>query len=198
MSGWKKMAVIGDSIAAGVREPSAGYEDLSWIERMTRALGTETLNLGERDLKAREVRARQLAPALEFGADLAVVVCGGNDAFSRGFDPGALHDDLDAMVGAFRAAGSDVVTLGLFDIVSSGLITDRRFLEEFQPRLTALHEITAAVSRDHGARFADFRFHPAGTDPTIYSSDLIHLSARGHAIAATEVLSLLGHPAPVP
>ncbi|GAB2831162.1 SGNH/GDSL hydrolase family protein [Actinocorallia aurea] len=190
-SPWQRMAVIGDSIASGVREPADGFDDLSWIDRMTRALGAETLNLGERDLKAREVRDRQLAPALAFRPDLAVVVCGGNDALGRAFDPTALEADLAHLVGAFRATGADVLTLGLFDIVSSGLITDPRFLAEFQPRLARLHDITADVSRAHGALFADFRAHPAGTDPSIYSTDLIHLNARGHAIVADEVLTLL-------
>ncbi|MDX6744847.1 SGNH/GDSL hydrolase family protein [Actinocorallia sp. A-T 12471] len=193
MNAWQRMAVIGDSIASGVREPVDGYEDLSWIDRMTRALGTETLNLGERDLRAREVRERQLSPALDFRPDLAVVVCGGNDAFSRRFDAVALEAELDHMVGAFRAAGADVVTLGLFDIVRSGLVSDATFIEEFQPRLRLLHDVTERVSAAHGAVFADFSAHPAGADPSIYSSDLIHLNARGHAIAAVEVLALLEH-----
>ncbi|ROO86298.1 lysophospholipase L1-like esterase [Actinocorallia herbida] len=197
MSAWQKMAVIGDSIASGVREPAAGYDDLSWIDRMTTALGTETLNLGERDLRAREVRDRQLAPALAFRPDLAVVVCGGNDAFSRTFDPAALEADLTHMVGAFRAIGAEVLTLGLFDIVASGLITDARFLAEFQPRLTLLHDITERVSHTHGAVFADFRAHPSVADPSIYSSDLIHLNARGHAIAAETALALLAQRAPI-
>jgi hypothetical protein len=38
----------------------------------------------------------------------------------------------------------------------------------------------------------DFRDHPAGPEPSIYSSDRIHLNARGHAICAAQTLSALG------
>ncbi|GAA0963397.1 SGNH/GDSL hydrolase family protein [Actinocorallia libanotica] len=190
MNRWTRLAVIGDSIAAGVREPAEGYEDLSWTDRITRELGTRTLNLGERDLTARRVRETQLAPALAFLPDLAVVVCGGNDAFQEEFDADALAAELDLMVGSFRGLGADVVTLGLFDNTSAGL-TGRRFQEVFGPRLRTLNQITRQISALRGAVFVDFSRHPSGSDPSIYASDRIHLNAKGHAIAAEESLRML-------
>jgi hypothetical protein len=47
------------------------------------------------------------------------------------------------------------------------------------------------VARRHGALLVDFRAHPAGADPTIYSTDRIHLNARGHAICAAQTLRAL-------
>jgi len=198
MSRWTKLAVIGDSIAAGVREPSEGYEDLSWTDRITRELGTRTLNLGERDLTARQVREGQLARALDFRPDLAIVVCGGNDTFQDEFDAEALEAELDRMVGAFRALGADVLTLGLFDSADAGF-AGQRFMEVYAPRLRELNRVTREVSARWGAVFVDFSRHPAGTDRSIYASDRIHLNAKGHAIVAEESLrALAAHAAAAP
>ncbi|MEO3783234.1 SGNH/GDSL hydrolase family protein [Actinocorallia sp. B10E7] len=190
MTRWTKLAVVGDSIAAGVREPAEGYEDLSWTDRITRELGTRTLNLGRRDLTARQVREEQLLPALAFLPDLAIVVCGGNDAFQDEFDADALAAELDLMVGSFREVGADVLTLGLFDNVDAGL-AGRRFQEVFAPRLRELNRLTKEISALRGAVFVDFSRHPAGTDPSIYAGDRIHLNAKGHAIVAEESLRRL-------
>ena len=75
---WRRVAVLGDSIAEGVREPLDGYRDLSWIDRIAAPLRDAApdlalLNLGRRNLLAAEVRASQLAPALAFRPDLAIV-----------------------------------------------------------------------------------------------------------------------------
>ena len=35
---WRRVAVLGDSIAEGVREPHDGFRDLSWIERIVEPL----------------------------------------------------------------------------------------------------------------------------------------------------------------
>ncbi|MCD0449799.1 SGNH/GDSL hydrolase family protein [Actinocorallia sp. API 0066] len=191
MKVWKRMAVIGDSVAEGVREPVEGYEDLSWIDLINRSLGTVTLNLGKRDLRAHEVRETQLDAALAFDPDLAVVTCGANDAFRRSFDPEAVQAELDTMIGAFRKTGADVITLGLFDIVNSGLVTDPGYLAEIRPRFLRLNELTAEVAHAQDALFVNFRNHPAGADKAIYASDLVHLNARGHAIVAAETLAHL-------
>src|SRR3712207_2377913 len=75
---WRRLAVLGDSIAEGVGEPHPGYRDLSWIDRIAEPLraaagGLAVTNLGRRDLLAREVRERQLLPALAFEPDLTIV-----------------------------------------------------------------------------------------------------------------------------
>ena len=124
---WRRLAVLGDSVAEGVREPHAGYLDLSWVDRIEASLRTAAprlavLNLGRRNLLAAEVRASQLQPALAFRPDLAIVAAGGNDALRRSFDPGAVERELVATVGPLRRAGADVLLLELMDIVASGLV----------------------------------------------------------------------------
>jgi lysophospholipase L1-like esterase len=193
---WKRMVTIGDSVAEGVRDPVPGYRDLSWTDRVEEALSAVTdgftaLNLGRRDLVAAQVAARQLAPALEFGPDLAFVVAGGNDMLRPDFDEDEVRRELAAMVGAFRSAGADVVTIGLLDITAAGL-GPARFREALAARTRRLNALAAEVAAEHGACHVDNPpGHPVAADPGIYSADQLHLNARGHAFAAANTVRAL-------
>jgi lysophospholipase L1-like esterase len=192
---WRRFAGVGDSTVEGVREPVAGYRDESWLDcllRWLRLTGPDLaeLNLGRTGLLAAEVRAGQLARALEFGPDLAVVSAGGNDMYRREFDEGAVAADLSAMVGALRVTGCDVITVGLFDITRAGLIPEK-YAGRLSENVRRLSALTSRVAASHDAWFVDLTGHPAGVDPSIYGSDLIHLNAKGHAIAAAETLRVI-------
>ncbi|MFA1545448.1 SGNH/GDSL hydrolase family protein [Actinomadura chokoriensis] len=193
---WTRMVTIGDSIAEGVREPVPGYRDLSWTDRVEEALaavtpGFTTLNLGRRGLLAAEVAAGQLGPALEFRPDLAFVVAGGNDMLRPEFDAAGVRRELASMISAFRAAGADVVTIGLLDITVAGLGPSRHRAE-----LSARSRRLAALTADAAAEFGACHVHnppdhPVAADPGIYSADLLHLNARGHAFAAANTVRAL-------
>jgi lysophospholipase L1-like esterase len=192
---WRRLAVLGDSVAEGVREPHAGYLDLSWADRLEASLRTAdprltVLNLGRRGLRAAEVHASQLQPALAFEPDLAIVAAGGNDALRRSFDPGAVERELVAMVGPLRRAGSDVLLLELMDVVASGLVRGER-AAALDARLRRLAALTRRVARRHGAILVAMRGHRAGADPGVYASDRVHLNARGHAIVGSEAIRAL-------
>jgi hypothetical protein len=77
-----------------------------------------------------------------------------------------------------------------FDMSQSDLLPD-----EFKPTWRSLIERMSALAERvawrHGAVLVDFRDHPAGADAGIYSSDRIHLNARGHAICAAHTLNAL-------
>lgn len=193
---WRRMVTIGDSVAQGVREPVPGYRDLSWTDRVEEALGAvapgfTALNLGRRDLVAAEVRAAQLEPALAFQPDLAFVVAGGNDMLRPEFDADGVRRELAAMISAFRAAGADVVTIGLLDITVAGL-GPARYREVMSARTRRLAALTADVAAELGACHAhNPPDHPVAADPGIYSSDQLHLNARGHAFAAANTVRAL-------
>jgi lysophospholipase L1-like esterase len=192
---WRRLAVLGDSIAEGVREPHPGYRDISWIDRIAEPLhgvvpGLTVMNLGTRDLVAREVRERQLGPAIGFRADLAIVAAGGNDALRRNFVPDHVAAELEAIVGPLRRAGADVLMIELLDIVASGLVAADH-AGPLDDRMRALAEVTRAVADRHGAMLVEMRGHPASADPDVYSSDRLHLNARGHAIVGSEAVRVL-------
>jgi lysophospholipase L1-like esterase len=183
---WRRLAVVGDSIAEGVREPHPGYRDLSWVDWIAESLDAEVLNLGERHLVASEVRERQLEAALAFEPDLAVVAAGGNDALRRGFSPESVGRELDGIVRPLRRAGADVVMLELLDIAAAGLVP-RAAAEP----LRQLAATTREVASRNGALLVEMRDHPAAADASIYASDRLHLNTRGHAIVGVETLRVL-------
>jgi hypothetical protein len=96
----------------------------------------------------------------------------------------------DEIVAAQRAAGPDVIMMAPFDMSQTELLPD-----EFKPTWRSLIERMSALAeraaRRHGAVLIDFRDHAAGADTSTYSSDRIHLNARGHAICAAHTLSTL-------
>jgi lysophospholipase L1-like esterase len=194
--GWKRVVVLGDSIAAGVREPSPGYRDLSWSDRLAAGLalsrpGAVVHNLGARDLTAAEVREAQLDAALALAPDLAIVAAGGNDLLRREFDPNIVREELSAILGPLRAAGADVLTFDLLDNTGTGLVPER-FVAVLRERLAQLADATRAASAAVGGWHAPLREHSAAGDVDIFASDGLHLNARGHAIVGTALARHLG------
>lgn len=192
---WRRFVVLGDSVAEGMCEPVDGYPDLQWADRIgaeLRAVRPELAyrNLGRRGLRAHEVRATQLAAALEFAPDLALVVCGGNDAFRPGYDAEAVDAELAAMVTALQGAGADVITVGMFDVSHSPAVPEplRAGLGE-RMRLLSAH--TRRVAERLGTLHVHLTDHPLVADPSLYSGDGRHGSARSDAIATAETLRVL-------
>ena len=192
---WRRVVVLGDSIAEGVREPYDGYRDLSWTDHIADALvaavpDLEVTNLGRRSLLAAEVRETQLDSGLRLRPDLAIVAAGGNNALHASFAADDVARELAAIVAPLRQIGADVLMIELLDIVASGLIP-REHAGPLDDRLRALAEVTRTVARDHDAMLVEMRRHPASADPDIYANDRIHLNARGHAIVGAEAVRVL-------
>ncbi|WP_405108333.1 SGNH/GDSL hydrolase family protein [Micromonospora sp. NBC_01405] len=193
---WRRFVVLGDSVAEGLCEPVDGYPDVQWADRIAAELdaarpGLVYRNLGLRGLRAHEVRAAQLGPAVEFGPDLALVVCGGNDAFRQGYDADAVDAELAAIVTGLQANGADVVTVGMFDVSHSPAVP-ARLREDLGERMRRLAARTRALGERLGTLHVHLTDHPAVADPGLYSTDGRHGSARSDAIAAAETIRRLG------
>jgi len=187
--------VIGDSMAAGVGDDMPGYPTGGWAASLARVLrlvhpDLDYLNLGERDRFAAEICEQQLPRALDFRPELAVVLAGGNDLLRRRFDPAALDAELDAMVRALRAQGSDVVTYGLLDITRSDLMP-AEYTRPLHERLGVYGRVMADVAARHSAIHIVMTDHPAAAERSTYSADLLHASARGHAVIAAVTIRRL-------
>jgi lysophospholipase L1-like esterase len=195
---WRRVAVLGDSVANGPFFPVPGYRDLRWNDRVAAELRASApdlryLNLGVQNLLTREVRAGQLEPALEFGPDLALVVCGGNDAFRPAYaeQAEAVDAELAAMLTALAAAGAQLVTIGIFDVSHSPSLPDRYRLS-LRRRLALQAEHMRTVAAGFDCVHVDLSQHPRAADPDIYAPDGKHGNARSDAIAAAEVVRALG------
>lgn len=192
---WRRLVVLGDSVAAGIREPLDGYRDLDAAARVAEALNAahpsfSCRNLAEPELRTAEIRDRQLGPALEFRPDLAVIAAGGNDALRRSFDEERFHDELSSIVRPLVAQGAQLVTVGLFDLARSGLVPDSH-ADPMAERFDRLDAVTSRVAAECGGVHVGNHGHPLAADPGIFAGDRIHCNARGHAIAAANLVAAL-------
>jgi len=193
---WRRFVVLGDSVAEGLCEPVPGYSELQWADRLAAELRSaapslEYLNLGVSGLRAHEIRARQLEPALAFRPDLALVVGGGNDAFSARYNADAVDAELSAMVSALQSAGADVITLGMFNVSYSPAVVEW-LRPGLRTRMETLAERTRAMSERLNTIHVHLTDHPLSTDPGLYSADGRHGNARSDAVAAAVTIRRLG------
>jgi lysophospholipase L1-like esterase len=189
---WRRLALLGDSIVEGMGDHTPGYAPQYWPDRLAGALGRQQpgfacLNLGRRDLRAGEVRSTQLGPALAFGPDLAMMVCGGNDLLVEHFDVDAVEREIDVITSALVGAGVTVISSTMLDMPKAIELP-----APIPERLAELHERLRAVAARHETLLVDFALEVDCSEPGLYSTDLKHASTRGHAVVASHVIRRLG------
>ncbi|WP_306317517.1 MULTISPECIES: SGNH/GDSL hydrolase family protein [unclassified Streptomyces] len=195
-SPWRRLVVIGDGAAGGAAEPVEGFGRRPWADRVADVLRAERpglayINLGRRDLRVAEVRARQLARALALKPTLAVIACGGTDVLGDSFDAYAVEIELSRMIGPLRETGCAVLTMGVPDMSrAEGAPASR--MAEVRYRVRLLAERTESISLRHGAHYVDLARRPVSPGPSPWSPNAPYLNGRGHAIAASAVIRILG------
>lgn len=193
---WKRLVVLGDSLAAGIREEAPGYPDQCFGDRLGEALTAGKpdpvayVNLGIRDLTLSQIRESQLESALDFKPDLALVIGGGNDSLGPTFDEERFIADLDALIRPLAESGAAIATVVMFDLARSGVWAGG-LIEALAPRFDRLDELTAATTAELGGVHVDTHHHPRAADPHIYASDRIHANTRGHSIAFSAIVQTL-------
>src|SRR5918999_1397817 len=111
---WSRFAVLGDSVAMGMGDPTEGYVTATWGGRVAAALARERdgltyANLARHRAKAADIRDSQLGPGLDFEPDLVAMIGGGNDClFAEEFDVAPVKATLDEIVLALTEAGATV------------------------------------------------------------------------------------------
>lgn len=195
---WRRFVILGDSIAEGVGEPVPGYPPLPIAHRVAAELARvrpelAVLNLGRRNLRARQVRERQLASALAFEPDLALVVCGANDALRPGYETraGAVDDEIEAMVRAMQEVEATVITLAVFVWPHYPHLPS--WLKPTPTeRMAMLGRRTTELAARLGTVHTDVADHPAAKDPDAMSVDGLHGNGRSQSIIAAEIVRRLG------
>lgn len=195
---WRRFAAIGDSIAEGVADTVPGYSPMPFADRVAAELtrvsaGLAYLNLGQRGLRAHEVRERQLAPALAFAPDLALVTCGANDALRPGYEAraAAVDAELAAIIEALQERGAVVITVSIF--VRPAYPSLPAWLRPSgTERMAALGARTTAVAAAAGTVHIDLARHPIAAAMDSTSADGLHGNARAQTVAATETIRALG------
>jgi lysophospholipase L1-like esterase len=191
---FERYVALGDSSTEGLDDPDGRGAYRGWSRRLAARIAAAqgTLlyaNLGVRGLTTRQIRDRQLEPALAMRPDLATVFSGTNDLTRRRFEPGALAGDMEAMQRALVAGGARVLTFTLPDLTP--IMPLARWLA---PRIRSLNEALRAAAARSGATLIDFAVYPVGVDPRLWSEDRIHANAAGHARIAAALAHALALP----
>lgn len=191
-----RYVAIGDSLSEGIGdEPWPDGSPRGWTDRLARLLAghhgeVDYANLAVRGLRAHEVLATQVEPALAMAPDVVTLTAGMNDLLRPRFEPDRLRATLADVVAPFTAKGARLVVVPIPDIRSvspAGRLLARRRV--------VLNEIYTWLSTEHGME------PPAVTTGTIFedrrawADDRLHLSPLGHerlAMAAADVLGVAG------
>lgn len=117
---------------------------------------------------------------------LATVVCGINDLLRTSVDVDGVLGDLEAMVSALRGQGATVVGLTYPDL--GAIMPLARMVSG---RLAAFNEGVRVIAQRHGALVADLG-RDGIVDRRLWSADLLHANADGHARIAGAMAVALG------
>jgi lysophospholipase L1-like esterase len=191
---FNRYVAIGDSSTEGLQDPdgTGGYR--GWADRLAERVaqaqgGLLYANLGVRGKRSRDIREKQLGPALAMKPGLATVFAGSNDLLERGFDAGKLRAELECMMGALAGGKAVVLTFTLPDL--TGVMPIGRFLA---PRVRAMNDSIRKAAAFTGARLIDFAAYSVSSDPRLWSEDRFHVNAEGHARIAAALAQALGLP----
>ncbi|MFI5909575.1 SGNH/GDSL hydrolase family protein [Dactylosporangium sp. NPDC051541] len=183
---YARYCAIGDSVV----EQPGGFAELV-RDALTPAAFA---NFGVRNVRAAEVRDVQLSAALAFRPDLAMVVCGANDAMRPGYESRA--DDVDSAIAdivvSLQRTGATVITVSVF-VMREYPHMPGWLGAGFVRRMTLLAQRTNALAARLGTVHADLSQHPAiAAGDTLTGPDGLHGNAHSHKIAAAAVLDRLG------
>jgi len=192
---WSRYVALGDSTSEGLEDPypdGRGYR--GWTDRLAERLaaGNPALayaNLAVRGKLARQVREQQLDAALALAPDLTTCVAGLNDVLRRACDVDAVAGHMEAMIGALRAAGADVVTFTYPDPVPINPVA-----RPARDRLVAYNNALRAIAARHGAIVVDLERHPVTSDRRLWHPDRLHANSEGHARIAAAIAHALALP----
>ncbi len=189
---------LGDSFTEGLMDDLGpdgrhrGWADLVAAELAARALadgapGVEYANLAVRGRLIAEVVRDQVPQATAMGPDLVSMAVGINDALRRRFDLDAAATDLENGVRQLRGAGTDVLVFAFGDPSRRS-----RVMGAVRERIRAYNTAVAAISDHHGCYRVDYWDVAALDDDVYWDADRLHLSPRGHQLAALSALEALG------
>lgn len=187
---WRRFAVAGDSLAVGTGDPSPGYANEPWAERVRGVLRRvhpelAYLNTGTIGATAADTLDRQMDEIVAFGPDLLHISCGANDLFRRRPDFGLAEHTARQVLELAAGTGARLATFTL------GRAFDVTAIPDFPQRVRKLNDITLRLAAEYGMVLVDMWDHPLNARPDLLSADRIHFSTSGQAVLASEVVKSL-------
>ena len=189
---WRRFASFGDSLSAGVGDPTPGYDELGWparVERVLRIVNSDlaylnTAVVGATTRQAIEAQGRRI---VDFAPDLLHLNSGANDIVRRSPDWDQIRADLRAMYEWAARTGAllTVFTLGRAFIVP--------VFPDWTDRVARLNDITREFGAEFGAVVVDTWDDPLNDRPNLLSEDGIHFATTGQAVLATLMVKELAN-----
>jgi lysophospholipase L1-like esterase len=191
---FERYVAIGDSSTEGLDDPDGRGGYRGWANRLAERIarsqgGVLYANLAVRGLSTRQIKERQLAPALAMRPDLVTLFSGTNDVVRRRFDAAAVAADVLEMHRALIGQGATLITFTLPDLTP--VMPAARWIA---PRVELLNRSLREVAARTGAMLVDVARHPVATDPRLWSDDRLHANALGHERIAAALAEALGLP----
>ena len=184
---WRRFGVVGDSLSAGVGDPTPGYAKRGWADRFAEVLrlvrpDAEYRNTAEIGATTARVVADQLDRMAESGPDLLHLPCGPNDILRRDPDFDEIEKTMRRMYdGATRTRARLITfTLGKAFVVPE--------IPDWHERIRVMNDLTRLLAGDYGAVVVDMWDHPVNDRDNLLSADRIHFSTSGQAVLATETV----------
>lgn len=187
---WGRYAVIGDSLSAGTGDPSPGYRDQGWPDRVAGILRSarpdlDYLNAAETGATTAQTLEGQAARMTEFCPDLLHVPCGANDIVRRTPDFGAIERTLRQLYDVAQGTGARLTTFTLGRAYVVPVFPD------WPERIAAVNQIVRGLAAEYGAVVVDMWDHPVNDRANLLSADRIHFSTSGQAVMAAEMVKKL-------
>lgn len=187
---WRRYAVIGDSLSAGTGDPTPGYANQGWPDRVADILRQvrpclEYLNIAEIEATTPQVLEKQAVRMTGFAPDLLHLPCGANDILRRQPDYGQIEETLRWMYHLAAGTGALLTTFTLGRAYVVPVFPD------WHERVARLNEIVRTVAAEHGAVVVDMWNHPVNARDNLLSADRIHFSTSGQAVLAAEMVRAL-------
>jgi lysophospholipase L1-like esterase len=187
---WRRYAVIGDSLSAGTGDPTPGYANQGWPDRVAGMLrrvrpDLEYLNISELRATTSRTLETQAARMADFRPDLLHVPCGANDIVRREPDWGEIEMTLRRMYDLGAATGAQLTTFTLGRAYMVPVFPD------WPDRVRTVNEIVRRLASDYRAVVVDMWDHPVNERVNLLSDDRIHFSTSGQAVMAAEMAKAL-------
>ncbi|MFI9358793.1 SGNH/GDSL hydrolase family protein [Streptomyces lydicus] len=187
---WGRYAVIGDSLSAGIGDPTPGYRAQGWADRVAGVLRAvrpdlDYLNVSEIGATTAQTLENQARRMAEFSPDLLHVPCGANDIVRRRLDFGEIERTLRQMYDLAKGTGALLTTFTLGRAYVVPVFPD------WPERIAAVNEIVRGLASEYDAIVVDMWDHPVNDRGNLLSEDRLHVSTSGQAVMAAEVVKKL-------
>jgi len=185
---------LGDSFTEGLEdELRADGRHRGWADRVAQQLADHAgdvryANLAVRGRLLPQVVEEQVPAAIALKPDLVTLAAGVNDALRPGFDVDLLATSLERGVRSLRATGATVVIFAFGDPARRS-----RVMGSIRERIRVMNTAVHAIADEYDCGVVDFWGMAVFDDDRLWNADRLHLSPRGHRLAAQSVLEVLGH-----